>query len=106
MFLTALAANALPTIWYDWKSDPVIPGCTGGSCGEHMGVIDSALQPLPSWHAIRALSSFISGQRFLEKVDVCHTDPCITMADDFALTFRNATHALVVGETSTDHLKF
>jgi hypothetical protein len=33
-----------------------------------MGVIDSALQPLPSWHAIRALSSFISGQRFLEKV--------------------------------------
>ena len=30
MFLTALAANALPSIWYDWKSDPVVPGCTGG----------------------------------------------------------------------------
>lgn len=95
MFLTALAANALPAIWYDWKSDPVIPGCHGGNCGEHMGVVDSSLKPLPSWHAVRALNVFISGMRFVARAGVCHTDPCLTMSDDFALTFRNASHALI-----------
>ena len=43
-----------------------------------MGVVDSELKPLPAWHAVRALSSFISGMAFARKKSVCHTDPCIT----------------------------
>ena len=111
VFLTALAAEARPAIWYDWKSAPLKPGCSGSQCGEHMGIIDANRQPLPGYHAVRTLNTMISGMEFQSKVGVCHTDPCITTADDFALTFKNASHLLVVAwsVTSFNHsasLKF
>ena len=84
-----------PSARYDWKSDAVMPGCTDSGCGEHMGLINHGGRPLPSWHAVHTLHSFIGGMQFLGKVGVCHTDPCLVMDDDFALTFRNSSHMLI-----------